>query len=273
MRKSMSRISSISFIIVLTFTGLATLAQEKKEVSAEELAKKLANPIASLISLPFQNNTDYGIGPHNGSRNTLNVQPVVPISLNERLNLITRVILPIVSQRDITGEGTSQTGFGDILASAFLSPADSKNGLTWGAGTALLLPTATNKFLGTGKLAFGPTAVALKQSNGWTYGGLINQLWSIAGDKDRSDLSQVFIQPFMNYNWKSGAGMGGTMELTHNWKNGSTSAVLVPNISGVTKLGKQTVSLTIGPRIPLAGPSNTRPDFGWRAAVTLVFPK
>jgi hypothetical protein len=260
-------------IIVLLFSTVDLQAQEKKEVSAEELAKKLANPIASLISLPFQNNTDYGIGLHNGSRNTLNVQPVVPISLNEKLNLITRVILPIVSQRDITGEGTSQTGIGDVLASAFLSPADSKNGLTWGAGPAMLLPTATNKFLGTGKLAFGPTAVALKQSNGWTYGGLVNQLWSIAGDKSRPDLSQFFIQPFMNYNWKSGAGMGGTMEISHNWKNGSTSAVLVPNVSGVTKLGKQTVSLTIGPRIHLAGPSNAKPDFGWRAVVTLVFPK
>jgi hypothetical protein len=260
-------------IIVLLISTVDLQAQEKKEVSAEELAKKLANPIASLISLPFQNNTDYGIGLHNGSRNTLNVQPVVPISLNEKLNLITRVILPIVSQRDITGEGTSQTGIGDVLASAFLSPADSKNGLTWGAGPAMLLPTATNKFLGTGKLAFGPTAVALKQSNGWTYGGLVNQLWSIAGDKSRPDLSQFFIQPFMNYNWKSGAGMGGTMEISHNWKNGSTSAVLVPNVSGVTKLGKQTVSLTIGPRIHLAGPSNAKPDFGWRAVVTLVFPK
>jgi hypothetical protein len=115
--------------------------------------------------------------------------------------------------------------------------------------------------------------VALKQANGWTYGGLINQLWSFAGDKSRADVSQLYLQPFIVYNWKSGAGIGGSMELTQNWKSSTFSGIFVPTVSGVTKLGKQTVSLAAGPRIPIAGPSSSRPNFGWRAAVTLVFPK
>jgi len=271
----MKRTGSIKTLIIIASlsAGMSVFSQEQKSASAEELAKKLANPVSSLISLPFQNNTDYGIGKYHGSRNVLNIQPVVPISITPKLNLITRAIFPLISQYDITGEGTRQNGLGDVLASAFLSPSEPKNGLTWGAGPALLLPTATNKFLGAGKLGFGPTAVALKQSNGWTYGGLMNQIWSIAGDKDRSDISQLYLQPFVTYNWKSGAGLGGSFEITHNWKTGNTSAMFGPNISGVTKLGKQTVSLGAGPRIHLAGPENSKPRFGWRATVSLVFPK
>ena len=249
------------------------MAQEKKEPTAEELAKKLANPVASLISLPFQNNTDYGIGKNNGSRNTMNIQPVVPLSLSPKLNLITRAIFPLITQYDITGEGSRQSGLGDVLASAFLSPSEPKNGLTWGAGPAFLLPTATDKFLGTGKFAVGPTAVALKQTHGWTLGGLVNQLWSVAGDANRANLSQFYIQPFVTYNWKSGAGLGGSFEISHNWKNGSTSGVFAPSISGLTKLGKQMVSLAVAPRIHFGGNEDSRPSFGWRAVVSFVFPK
>jgi hypothetical protein len=256
--------------IVLAF---AALQPARAQNDAEALAKKLANPVSSLISLPFQVNTDYGIGKFNGSRNTINVQPVVPISIAPKWNLIARVVLPIVSQFDITGENTHQSGLSDAVATGFFSPKEAKNGLTWGAGPAFLIPTATDNFLGTKKWAVGPSAVVLKQANGWTYGGLFNQLWSFAGDKDRTDVSQLFLQPFVNYNWKSGAGIGGGMELTQNWKASTFSGVFVPTVTGVTKLGKQTVSLAVGPRIPIAGPSSTRPNFGWRAAVTLVFPK
>lgn len=265
-------ISTIALAYLLLMSNHLS-AQEKPAASAEELAKKLANPVASLISVPFQNNMDVGIGPINGSRNTLNIQPVIPISITPKLNLIGRVILPVITQHDITGENTKQSGLSDAVVSAFFSPSETKNGLTWGAGPVFLVPIATDDFLGAKKFGVGPTALVLKQGGGWTYGALFNQIWSIAGDEDRGDISQMFLQPFLNYNWKSGAGLGGNFEITQNWEAETTIVFLNPTISGVTKLGKQTISLVVGPRICLSAPDGAKPDFGVRTVLIFVFPK
>lgn len=254
-------------------TATAFSQEEKPAQSAADLAKKLSNPIASLISVPFQNNTDVGIGVHNGSRNTLNFQPVIPISLSPSLNVITRVVLPIITQQDITAPGVKQSGLSDAVVSAFFSPAEAKNGLTWGVGPAILVPTATEKLLGTEKLGVGPTAVILKQANGWTYGALVNQIWSVAGSNERADVNQMFVQPFVVYNWKSGAGAGGNFEITQNWEGKTTAAYFNPVLSGITKLGTQMVQLAVGPRIPVSVPAGSRPDFGVRAMVNFVFPR
>jgi hypothetical protein len=238
-----------------------------------ELAKKLANPVASLINVPFQNNTDVGIGEYNGYKNTLNVQPVIPITLSKKLNLITRYIFPVVSQKNITGKGTSQAGLGDATISGFFSPSEAKNGFVWGVGPVFLVPTATNEFLGGKKFGIGPSALALLQKHGMTIGALVSQTWSVAGDEDRSDVNFLYLQPFFTYNWKSGAGLGVMAEITQNWEAGTTTAFIDPYISGVTKLGKQIVSLMIGPRIQVASPNGNGADFGVRAALFLVFPK
>jgi hypothetical protein len=265
---------SIILFIVFSFFSASLLAQdEKPAVSAEELAKKLSNPVAALISVPFQNNMDLGIGQYNGSRNTLNFQPVIPISLTPKINLISRFIIPIISQRDITGDGTSQNGLGDAVVSAWFSPSEAKNGLVWGVGPVFLVPIATNDFLATKKFGVGPTALVLKQFSGWTVGALVNQIWSVAGDAGRSDVNQMFVQPFMSYNWKSGAGLGLMSEITQNWTSSTTSVYIIPSITAVTRLGSQIVSLVIGPRFQVAAPEGAKADFGVRAAVILVFPK
>ena len=273
MKKSNIQYRTLLLISAFFLTLVTVKAQDKPAESAADLAKKLSNPIASLISVPFQNNTDVGIGTYNGSRNTLNFQPVIPISISSKWNMITRVVLPIVTQQDITAPGVKQTGLSDAVVSAFFSPAEAKNGLTWGVGPAILVPTATDKLLGTEKLGVGPTAVILKQTNGWTYGALVNQIWSIAGNEDRADVNQMFLQPFFVYNWKSGAGVGGNFEITQNWEGNTTAVFFNPTVSGITKLGTQMVQLAIGPRIPVSMPAGGRPDFGIRAVVNFVFPK
>ena len=261
------------FLMGTFITGILKAQEAKPEVSAEELAKKLSNPVASLISIPFQNNMDIGIGQYNGSKNTLNFQPVIPISLSPKLNLISRFIIPIVSQRNISGEGASQNGLSDAVVSAWFSPAEAKNGFIWGIGPVFLLPIATNDLLGTKKIGIGPTALVLKQFSGWTVGALVNQLWSVAGDANRSNVSQMFVQPFMSYNWKSGAGLGINSEITQNWTLSSTSVFINPILTAVTKVGTQIISLVIGPRIQVAAADSNKADFGVRAAVILVFPK
>jgi hypothetical protein len=169
--------------------------------------------------------------------------------------------------------GTHQTGLADVLASFFLSPAASKNGLFWGAGPVFLLPTATNDYLATKKWGAGPTAVFLKQTKGWTSGSLVNQVWSFAGDEERTDVSQLYVQPFLIHNWKSGAGLGVSSEITKDWEANTATIFIIPTVSGLTRIGRQTISLTIGPRINVKAPDGRKADFGIRSQIAFIFPK
>jgi hypothetical protein len=260
-------------ILGLLMTTVFKVSGQQEAADPSQLAKELANPVASLISVPFQNNTDYGIGPNNGSKNTLNFQPVIPVVLTPELNMIVRVILPVIAQRNVTGPGTSQDGLSDMTPTFFFTPSAVINGLILAAGPVFLVPTATDKNLGTQKFGIGPSGLILKQSGLLTYGLLFNQIWSVAGSADRAAVNQLYMQPFFSRNWKSGAGLGINAELTENWQAGTFTGYLNPIVNGVTKLGKQVVQLAVGPRIPIAGPSGFRPDFGIRAVFTLVFPK
>lgn len=261
-------------LLIVSFWGSlhnlsAQEATSPPTATAEELAKKLANPIANLISVPVQSNWDVGIGAYNGSKLVVNVQPVIPITLSPKINLITRWILPIVSQFDITGEHTQQGGLGDAVITGFVSPSQSS--LTWGVGPAVLVPTATDQLLGGEQFGIGPSVVALKQSGPWTYGALVNHLFTVAGNEERDDVNASFFNPFASYNWKSGAGITTTLEYTQDWEHDLSVVVAHAMLSGVTKFGGQTVSLAIGPRIHFA-PDN-HPAYGLRAAITMVFPK
>src|SRR5687767_6451692 len=168
----------------------------------EDLAKQLQNPVASLISVPFQYNVDFNGGANDdGTRHVLNIQPVIPFSLNDDWNLIVRTIMPVIYQDDIVNDGgSSQFGFGDITQSFFFSPKKpTAGGMIWAVGPVFLWPTGTNDSLGGEQWGAGPTALLLWQKGPWTYGGLVNHIWSYAGDDDRGDISTTFLQPFLTH--------------------------------------------------------------------------
>jgi len=240
---------------------------------AAELAKKLSNPVASLISVPFQNNWDYGLGTTNASKYILNFQPVVPVTLNEKWNLIVRTIVPYVSFGALTPTSSGAGGLGDTVQSFFLSPKEpTSGGWILGVGPVLLYPTATSRSTGSGKWAAGPTVVLLKQEHGWTYGFLGNHLWSFAGPESRASVNATFLQPFLTYTTKTYTTIGLNTESTYDWANDAWSVPLNLSVSQLLKVGGKPVSFSLGGRYYATSPAGG-PDWGLRFVVTLLFPK
>jgi hypothetical protein len=239
-----------------------------------DLAKQLSNPVAALISVPFQFNYDSGFGPDDGHRVTLNIQPVIPITLTEDWNLISRTILPVITQKDIAGPSGTQSGLGDTTQSLFLSPkAPGLGGVIWGVGPAFLLPTGTDDLLGTGKWGAGPTGVVLKQSGPWTYGVLANHIWSFAGEGNRSKVDSTFLQPFLNYTTPNAWTFGINTESTYDWTTESWSVPINATVAKLVKFGEQPVSFTVGARYWAETPASGPEGWGFRGVVTFLFPK
>jgi hypothetical protein len=239
-----------------------------------DLAKQLSNPVASLISIPFQFNYDSGFGPDDGHRVTLNIQPVIPITLTEDWNLISRTILPVITQEDVAGPSGTQSGLGDTTQSLFLSPkAPGLGGIIWGLGPAFLLPTATDDLLGSGKWGAGPTGVALKQSGPWTYGVLANHIWSIAGEGNRAEVNSTYLQPFLSYTTPDAWTFGINTESTYDWTTESWSVPINVTIAKLVKFGEQPVSFTVGARYWAETPESGPEGWGFRGVVTFLFPK
>lgn len=256
--------------VILLSAGL--FAQTDQETV--DLAKKTQNPVSDMISLPFQNNTNFGIGPHDRTQNVLNIQPVVPFKLSEKWNLITRTIVPVISQPDIVETSGSTFGISDSNVSVFLSPAKPGK-LIWGAGPVVLLPTATSQKLGTGKWGIGPSAIVLTMSGRWVFGMLANNIWSVAGDSAREGVSQFLLQYFINYNLPGGWYISSSPVITANWKSDSDNRWTVPFGIGVGKIfrvGRQPMNAQITAYFNAVSPE-FGPDWTLRVQIQFLFPK
>lgn len=252
--------------------GMASAAHAQ---DADQLARQLSNPIASLTSVPMQFNYDDGVGPlDEGNRFFLNVQPVIPVSIGENWNMISRTIIPVISQQDVFPGAGSQLGLGDTVQSLFFSPkAVTASGWTWGAGPVLLIPTASDDLLGGGKWGAGPTAVALRQTAaGWTYGVLANQIWSFAGEGDRADINAAYLQPFLAKSLGKGRTISTALESTYDWENEQWTVPLNVGYSKVSRIGNQLVSYQGGLRYYLEAPDGGA-RWGLRFTFTLLYPK
>lgn len=252
----------------------ALLAGVAYPQSEDELAKQLSNPVASLISVPFQLNHDFDVGLDDGDRTLLNVQPVIPISIDANWNMISRTILPVVTQDDAVPAGGSQSGIGDVLQSLFFSPkAPTSGGWIWGVGPVLSLPTASDDALGSEKWGAGPTAVMLKQTaDGWTYGALANHVVSFAGDDSRADVSSTFFQPFLAKAIGGGRTLTVNFESSYDWENSQWTVPANFTYSKVTRVGDQLVSWAAGARYYFEAP-DSGPEWGLRFVVTLLYPR
>lgn len=212
-------VANLATAIVTMALAAGLHAQQSAPPSQEEnrdLAKQLTNPLASLVSVPLQFNWEQGVGPSKLTRFVLNVQPVMPFTMSASTNLIVRLIAPLISQPPLAAGGPATGGIGDITTSFFIAPSQSKH-LIWGAGPVVVLPSTSEPTLGSGKWSAGPTIVALKQSHAFTVGALWNQVWSYSGDPSRSDVNQMFLQPF--FSWQTSHTLTVTLqsEMTANW--------------------------------------------------------
>ncbi|MFD1197191.1 hypothetical protein ACFQ3K_02445 [Brucella gallinifaecis] len=257
---------NISIIIIISILHPA------RSDSEQNLAKKLANPVSNLISVPLQSNYDCCYGPKDAYRYTLKIQPVVPFSLNSEWNIIARTIVPIVYQQAPADGFNDRFGLSDIEQSFFFSPKETLGGITWGFGPVLLWPTATSRELGTGKWGAGPTGVILRQHDGWTYGTLANHIWSYMGNSDRADINQSFIQPFITYNFPDTTALSLSTETSYDWTSRQWTVPVNAGISKVFKFGEQRVSIGVSARYYAQAPSEA-PKWGARFVTTFLFPE
>ncbi len=261
-------------ILVAVATMMASTA--RAELSEEELAKISQNPVGNLISVPFQNNANLNFGPEKRTQDILNIQPVIPISVNSDWNIITRTILPVIWQPAQGPDDSSASGIGDMQFNAFLSPA-SPGDWIWGAGAIVQAPTQSNAKLGNDNWGVGPTFVVLHLEKGspWVYGVLVNNVWSTTSNKQGGSYSNGLIQPFLNYNFEGGLYLTSSPIVTVNWRAAGSQQWTVPVGGGIGKifhLGKLPVNTQLSAYYNVA-----KPDFGpnWqiRAQAQLMFPK
>jgi hypothetical protein len=265
-----------SLLVCVASIALSATVARAQDVdnSGTELAKKLANPLAHLISVPFQSTWTGGMGNEDATGFIFKLQPLAPFELNRSWNLITRTVIPIMSEPALTAAGSAASGFGDIQSSAFVSPATA-GAISWGAGPIVSLPSTSAPSLGTQKWSAGPTAAVIVRSGAWSSGAIANQLWSFAGNSQRADVSQMFVQPFVSYTTSAAVTVSTNLEATANWNAAAKRRWTAPLNVQIGKLA------TFGPL-----PANYALAYGWfaakptggpswqlRSTVTLLLPK
>jgi hypothetical protein len=258
-------------------TQVATEQTPAAATNSDALRKATQNPVASLISVPIQNNSNFGVNPGYRTQDVLNIQPVVPLSLSKDWNLVIRWIAPIVWQplpNPPSTPETGQYGLGDMQPTFFLVPKKTGK-LIWGGGPIVQIPTATNTFLGQGKLGIGPSIVLLTQPGHWTIGTLANNVWSVAGSGSRPVVNQFLVQYFVNYNLKKGWYLTSAPILTANWRATSGNTWTVPfggGVGRIMKLGFQPVNLSATFYGNAVYPTGTS-SWNMRLSIALLFPK
>jgi len=265
---------------VLNVAMLIAMSSGAYAQQGDDLRQAAQNPVADLISLPFQNNTNFNVGTLDNTQNVLNIQPVVPFSLNQDWNLITRTIMPVIYQPPFFEGDSTDFGLGDLTPAFFLSPKKPIPikpgvGLVWGAGPVFALPTSTDPRLGTEKWSAGPTFVSLLLTKKVVTGFLINNLWSYAGESDRADVNAMTLQPFFNYNLPKGWYLTTSPIITANWEAPSDERWTIPiggGIGRVFKLGSQPINAQISYYYNVERPDLTGGDSQLRAQWTFLFP-
>nr|WP_219826131.1 hypothetical protein [Scandinavium goeteborgense] len=251
--------------------GMATNALAAD--NSAELAKKLNNPISNLISVPFQYDYDKDVGSSKGSRNLLNIQPVMPIDFSDDAIIISRTIIPVVSERNVTPDSGIQTAVGDITQSFWYSPKKkTSNGYIWGLGPVLTIPTGSS--LSSKSWGAGPTAIVLKQQGPWTYGALVNHIWDYAGKSNRTHTSQTLLQPFASYTWPTATSLVMNTESTYDWRESEWSVPVNLMVNQVVKVGGQIMQFGTGVRYWAVSDDDHGPaGWGLRLNVTFLFPQ
>jgi hypothetical protein len=257
-------------------SGVSETANDVPEHAAtetsEDLAKKAQNPIADLVSVPFQSNTNFNAGPFDRAQEVFNIQPVVPMHITDDWNIISRTIIPLISQPDPVFDNNSN-GIGDITQSLFFSPVNS-GAVIWGAGPVFTVPSATNPFLGTGHFLVGPTGVIVITPGHWLIGALVNNQWSVDGNPLRPSVNSFLAQPFVNYNMPHGWYLTSSPIITANWLAPSGQKWTVPLGGGfgrVFRLGDQPVNAQLSSYYNVVNP-NGAPNWQIRATLALLFP-
>jgi hypothetical protein len=269
---TITTLTAFACALPLHAATVAPTVTTSADAQQAKLAMELNNPVAALISMPLQSNWDFGIGPNDAYQYTLKVQPVIPIAINEEWNIISRTILPVIDAESPAPGIDSVSGLGNTTQSFFLSPEKkTEDGLIWGAGPIILVPTATDDLLGSNRWGAGPTALALKQTDGWTYGILANQLWSFGGGGVDAT-NATYLQPFISYTTKTHTTFALNSESTYDWESSQWSIPLNLMVSQLVKIGELPVQFQAGIRNYVEGPDDG-PNWGLRFTVTFLLPK